>query len=304
MIFGGIEAGGTKFVCGIGTTEGKILDNIQLPTTSTGETMSRVIDYFKGIKNKYDWTRIGLASFGPVDLNQSSKTFGFITSTPKKGWRDYDIHGALAEGLGTEVVMDTDVNGAGLAEYRWGAAKGKSPVVYLTVGTGIGGGVIIDGKPLHGLVHPEIGHMRIYREDSPESFAGVCSYHRDCLEGLASGGALAARWGIPGYRLPQDHPGWKLEAAYLAAGVANLVLTLSPEIIILGGGVMKNTFLFPMIRSGVKEILNNYVRKEEITVPEDGYIVAPGLKTFSGLLGAVALASTGFEGDNNGINDQ
>lgn len=299
MIFGGIEAGGTKFVCGIGTSDGEILDNVQISTTTPGETTARVIDYFLGVKSKYDWTRIGLASFGPVDLNPASRTFGYITSTPKKGWRDYNIRGALAEGLGTEVVMDTDVNGAGLAEYRWGAAKGKSPVVYLTVGTGIGGGVIIDGKPLHGLVHPEIGHVRIYREDSLDDFAGVCPYHKDCLEGLASGGALAARWGIPGYRLPPNHPGWELEAAYLAAGVANLVLTLSPEIIILGGGVMKNTFLFPMIRSRVKQILNNYVRKDEITKPDEGYIVAPGLKSFSGLLGAVALASAGFDNEKS-----
>jgi fructokinase len=291
MIFGGIEAGGTKFVCGIGNSEGEILDHVQISTTLPAETLSRVIEYFESIRNEYKWQRIGLASFGPLDLNPHSKTYGYITSTPKARWRDFDLRGALVEGLGTEVDIDTDVNGAGLAEYKWGAAKGKSPVVYLTVGTGIGGGVIIDGKPLHGLVHPEIGHMRISREDPPSVFAGVCPYHGDCLEGLASGVALSTRWGVPGYQLPQDHEGWEFEAAYLAAGVANLVLTLSPEIIILGGGVMKNDFLFPMIRAKVKQLLNGYVQKNEVTEPNDSYIVAPGLKTFSGLMGAVALAS-------------
>lgn len=291
MIFGGIEAGGTKFVCGIGNSEGEILDHIQIPTTLPLETVSRVAEYFIDVRNKYDWKRIGLASFGPLDLNPRSKTYGYITSTPKPGWRDFNLRGTLADGLETDIEMDTDVNGAGLAEYKWGAARGKSPVVYLTVGTGIGGGVIIDGKPLHGLVHPEVGHMRISREDPPSGFEGVCPYHGDCLEGLASGVALSTRWGIPGYQLPSDHEGWKLESAYLAAGVANLVLTLSPEIIILGGGVMKNDFLFPMIRAKVKQILNGYVQKREITEPSDNYIVAPGLKTFSGLLGAIALAS-------------
>lgn len=292
MIFAGIEAGGTKFVCGIGNSEGGILDYTQIPTTRPEETISRVIEYFDDARKKFDWQRIGLASFGPLDLNPSSKTYGYITSTPKPGWRDFDLRGALSKGLGTEVEIDTDVNGAGLAEYKWGVAKGKSPVVYLTVGTGIGGGVIIDGKPLHGLVHPEVGHMRIVREDSNNDFDGVCPYHGDCLEGLASGVALSARWGVPAYQLPKGHEGWEFETEYLAAGVANLVLTVSPEIIILGGGVMKKDFLFPMIRAKVKQILNGYVQKPEVTEPNNAYIVAPGLKTYSGLLGAIALAAS------------
>lgn len=289
MLLGGIEAGGTKFVCGIGDPSGKILDHIQIPTTSPQVTISRVIDYFLGKKAQWNWTRIGLASFGPLDLNPSSKMFGYITRTPKPGWSNFNIRGAIAAGLNSEVVLDTDVNAAALAEYKWGIAREKNPVVYLTVGTGIGGGVVVDGKPLHGLVHPEIGHIRIHSADLQNEFKGVCPFHEDCLEGLASGPALAAKWGIPANQLPPDHPGWQQEAAYLAEGLANIILSLSPEIIILGGGVMKNGFLFPMIQSQVKNQLNDYVQSDEITSINDRYIVPPGLKEFSGLLGAIAL---------------
>jgi fructokinase len=291
MLFGGIEAGGTKFICGIGDPSGKILDHIQIPTTSPQVTISRVIDYFLQKKAQLNWTRVGLASFGPLDLQPDSKMFGYITRTPKPGWSNFDIRGEIAAGIKTEVVLDTDVNAAALAEYKWGIAREKNPVVYLTVGTGIGGGVVVDGKPLHGLVHPEIGHIRIHAVNLMNEFKGVCPFHEDCLEGLASGPALAAKWGIPAYELPPGHPGWQQEAAYLAEGLANIILSLSPEIIILGGGVMKNEFLFPMIRDQVKYQLNNYVQSDEIICVNDRYIVPPGLKEFSGLLGAIALVS-------------
>ncbi|MDP3441271.1 MAG: ROK family protein, partial [Ignavibacteria bacterium] len=226
-----------------------------------------------------------------VDLYPKSKTYGYITNTPKLDWMNFDILHKLEKALKIPVVIDTDVNAAALAEYKWGAAQGKDPIVYLTVGTGIGGGVIINGKPLHGLSHPEIGHMNIRLPYSEAEFSGICPFHKNCLEGLASGPAILAQWGSLGQDLSPDHIAWELEAEYLAEGISNLILTISPEIIILGGGVMKNLFLFPMIRRKVREILNNYVAKNEILDCNDAYIIPPGLKNFSGLVGAIAVAS-------------
>ncbi|PKO00107.1 MAG: fructokinase [Chloroflexi bacterium HGW-Chloroflexi-4] len=291
MFFGGIEAGGTKFIVGIGDSSGLITDHVEIPTTSPGETISIVVDYFLAKRKSIKIDRIGLASFGPVDLNPKSTTYGYITNTPKLDWMNFDILHELEKALLIPVVIDTDVNAAALAEYEWGAAQGKDPIVYLTVGTGIGGGVIVNGKPLHGLSHPEIGHLRIRQSKIDYKFSGICPFHKNCMEGLASGPAIFARWGVLGQDLSPDHIGWELEAEYLAEGISNLILTISPEIIILGGGVMKNDFLFPMIRRKVKENLNNYVTKKEILDCNDVYIIPPGLKSFSGLAGAIALAS-------------
>src|SRR5688572_4415011 len=221
--YGAIEAGGTKFVCGAGTGPDD-LDFIQFPTTSPAETIARAIDFFKGKQ----LAAVGIASFGPVDL----KT-GFITASPKAGWNNVDFVGTVRKALALPVGFDTDVNGAALAEARWGAAQGIDDFVYITVGTGIGGGAIVNGKLVHGRLHPEMGHVRIPR-DPTDSHPGSCPFHIDCLEGLAAGPALQARWGTAS-ELPPAHPAWKLEAHYLALGIANLACTLSPQRIVLGG---------------------------------------------------------------------
>ena len=286
--FGGIEAGGTKFVCAMGTGPND-LEKTQFPTTTPAETVQRACDFFR--QRRVD--RLGVASFGPVDLCATSPTFGHITSTPKAGWRNFDIAGELRRALGTDVAFDTDVNGAVLAEVRWGAARGLSDALYLTVGTGIGGGAIVGGQLLHGLVHPEMGHIRIPHDRQADPFVGCCPYHGDCLEGLASGTAMAARWGIHGRELPAGHPGWDLEAHYLALGLMNWVCTLSPKRIILGGGVMHHASLLPLVRQKLLGLLNGYVCAPELLQQIDTYVVAPELGDDAGVLGAIALAASG-----------
>jgi fructokinase len=290
MLYGGIEAGGTKFVCGVGKRSGKVIDSVVFPTSEPEATVEQIITYFKDLqKEKHNLEGIGLASFGPIDLNPASKTFGFITSTPKKGWQFFDIKGMLENALGVEIPCDTDVNAAALAEHRWGAGLGIDNIVYITVGTGIGGGIMVNGQLLHGLLHPEVGHMRLRGNGKASDFRGVCPYHDFCLEGLASGPAIEAQWGQPAHTLPPEHPAWEAEAQYLAEGIANLILVLSPEVIILGGGVMQQKFLFPMIHRNVGKLLNNYIQREEITEKIVNYIVPPKLGKQAGLLGAIAL---------------
>lgn len=267
--FGAIEAGGTKWVCGIGTGPDD-LDKIQFPTTTPDETISAAIAFFKG----HDIAAIGIGSFGPVDLAR-----GRITSTPKAGWQNTDVAGPIRAALGIPVGFDTDVNAAVLGETRWGAAQGLASCIYLTVGTGIGGGAIVNGHLLHGAMHPEMGHIKL---PVTGGFTGVCPYHGDCLEGIASGPAIEKRWGILATQLPPDHPAWPIEARYLALAIANFSYVLSPECVILGGGVMQQQQLFPMIRTELEAILNNY-----IAVPA---VLPPKLGTRSGVLGALALA--------------
>src|SRR5579872_2343792 len=230
-MFGAIEAGGTKFVCGMGTGPDD-LDTIQIPTTLPEETTAAVIAYFRGAA----LGALGIGSFGPIDLHPDSPSYGHITSTPKVAWRNYNLLGAIKTALRAPVGFDTDVNGAALGEARWGAAQGLMDFIYLTVGTGIGGGGLIGGRLLHGLLHPEMGHVRIPHDLARDPYAGGCPYHGDCLEGLASGPAMEARWGRPACDLPPDHAAWTLEAHYLALGLTNFVCTLSPRRILLGGG--------------------------------------------------------------------
>jgi fructokinase len=277
-VYGGVEAGGTKFVCATGTGPDH-LERSSFPTTSPAETVARAIEFFCA---RGPIRALGIASFGPVDLNPRSETYGYITSTPKAAWRNTDIAGMLGRALGVPVALDTDVNAAALAESQWGAAQGLDDVVYLTVGTGIGGGALAGGKLVHGLVHPEMGHMRVGHDLSTDPYPGVCPYHRDCLEGLASGPAIEQRWGMPAEKLPPDHPAWQLQARYLAAGIVNLVCILSPRRVIMGGGVMEQVHLFPMIREQVAAALNSYV-----AIPEIG---PPLLRRDTGVLGAIALA--------------
>jgi fructokinase len=290
-LFGAIESGGTKFVCVIGRSPGEIVAEARIPTTTPGATLSQTVDFFRAESARHGrLAAIGVGSFGPVDLRKASVTWGFITTTPKAGWANTDVAGRLMRDLGVPVAFDTDVNAAAIGEARWGAAQGLDTFVYLTVGTGIGGGGLAGGQPMHGLVHPEIGHMLLPHDRSLDPFPGVCPFHAGCLEGLASGPALLARWGQPAENLPEDHPAWALEARYLALAVANLVCTLSPQRIVLGGGVMEQTQLFPLIRKEVVALLNGYIQAAEILDAIDAYIVPPGLGNRAGRLGALAMA--------------
>jgi fructokinase len=233
---------------------------------------------------------VGIGSFGPVDVNPNSPTYGYITSTPKAGWLNTNFLGQLQQAFYLPMGFDTDVNTAALGEWRWGAAQGLDTFLYLTIGTGVGGGGMINGRLMHGLVHPEMGHLLLRRDPQADPYSGACPFHGDCLEGLASGPAIEKRWGQRAEHLPADHPAWTLEAQYLALGLVNLIVTVSPQRIILGGGVMEQAHLLPMVRARVQALLNGYVRSPQITEDIDSYIVAPELGSRAGVLGAIALA--------------
>jgi fructokinase len=288
-LFGGIEAGGTKFACVVGSGPDDLRAEIRFPTTTPVETIGRAIQFFQEQAKVEPLAALGIASFGPVDPNPHSLTFGYITTTPKPGWAHTDFAGAVGRALGVPVGFDTDVNGAALGEHRWGAAQGLDTFIYLTVGTGLGGGGMVNGQLLHGLIHPEMGHI-LLRRHPDDPFPGACPYHGDCLEGMAAGPALEKRWGQPGATLPPDHPAWKLEAYYLALGLVNFICTLSPQRIIMGGGVMEQVHLFPLIRQNVQTFLNGYVQSPAILEKIDDYIVPPKLGNKAGILGAMALA--------------
>ncbi len=286
-LWGGIEAGGTKFVCALGTGPEDLRAEARFPTTTPEETIGRVVAFFR--EQRELPVAVGIACFGPLDPNPGSATYGYITTTPKPGWAHTDIVGALVRALGVPVGFDTDVNGAALGEQRWGAAQGLDTFIYLTVGTGIGGGGMANGRLIHGLMHPEMGHMRIPHDRQRDPFPGCCPYHGDCFEGLAAGPAIEQRWGRRGETLDADHPAWELEAHYLALGLANFLVTLSPQRIILGGGVMEQPRLLPLLRREVQDLLNRYLQVPAILEGIDGYIVGPGLGSRAGVLGAIAL---------------
>ena len=286
-MLGAIEAGGTKFICGIGTGP-EDLRTAQFPTSTPDITLASVIEFFRQAGDHYD--AIGIGSFGPVDLDPASPTYGRITSTPKVGWQDFDLAGTVQRTLNAPVNFDTDVNAAILGEARWGAARYLDDAVYLTVGTGIGGGVLAHGRLVHGLLHPEIGHLRLPHDKTRDPFEGICPYHGDCFEGLACGPALQARWKQPALTLPPDHPAWELEAHYLALALMNLTVTLSPRRIILGGGVMQQPHLFDLLRREFGRLMNGYIRRDEVLHHLGSYIQPPGLGSQSGVLGALVLA--------------
>lgn len=288
--YGGIEAGGTKFICAVGTGPDDVRATVRIPTTTPEETLGRAIAFFKEQSRRDHLAAIGIGSFGPVDPNPASPSFGFITTTPKPGWGHTDFAGAIRRALSIPVGFDTDVNIAGLGEHRWGAAQGLDTFIYLTIGTGIGGGGLVNGKLMHGLVHPEMGHIRIPHDWAVDPYPGFCPYHGDCFEGLAAGPAIERRWGQKGETLPPDHPAWDLEARYIALATANLVCTLSPERMIIGGGVMDQPRLLPLVRRQVQELLNGYIRAPEILQGIDDYVVAPHLGKQAGVLGALAFA--------------
>lgn len=281
---GGIEAGGTKFVCGIGNERGEVVDSISFPTEDPETTLGKAIAYFK--EKSVD--AIGIGSFGPIDLRLGSPTYGYVTTTPKPGWGNVDFLGTLRREFDVPCGWNTDVNAAAFGEATWGAAKGLKSCLYYTVGTGIGIGVFLEGRLVQGLVHPEGGHM-LTRRHPGDDFAGLCPYHGDCLEGMASGPAIEARWNVKGHELPSNHPAWEMEAYYIAQSITGAVLLNSPEKVILGGGVMQQSQLFPLIREAVKANLNGYVSAGEIVERMDEYIVPPGLGQQAGLCGAFAL---------------
>ena len=283
-VFGGVEAGGTKWVCATGTGPRDLTGVEVIPTTTPPETLGRVIECFK--RDGVRVAALGVGSFGPVDLRVGSETFGSIMKTAKPGWSNTDVVGALIAELDLPVAFDTDVNAAALAEQRWGAARGLSDFIYITVGTGIGAGIVLNGRPVHGRVHPEFGHILVPHDDG-DPFPGSCPFHGDCLEGLASGAALLARYGKPAEEL-DDRAAWALEAHYLAIGIANAILTFSPERVLLGGGVAKKRGLLPLVRARVKELVRGYV---ELPSEIDRFIVAPALGDHAGVLGAIHLAT-------------
>jgi len=289
-MYGAIEAGGTKFVCAAGTGPQDLRARIEFATTSPQETIGRAITFLQEQAKRERLLAVGIASFGPIDVNPASPRWGHITSTPKPGWQNVDLAGPIGRVLGLQVAFDTDVNVAALGEREWGAAQGLDTFVYITVGTGIGGGGMVEGRLMHGALHPEMGHLRIPHDRQIDPFPGACPFHSDCWEGLAAGPAIEARWASKGQYLPPEHPAWELEAHYLALGVTNLVCALSPQRIILGGGVMRQANLFSLIRRKTLELLNGYIRVDVILERIDEYIVPPRLGDNAGVLGAMALA--------------
>ena len=290
MLIGGIEAGGTKMVCAVGNENGKIINRKSFSTRQPKETFEDIISYFR----EWDIKSLGIGCFGPIDLNRNSKTFGYITSTPKPGWADCNVVGTLKEALGVPVGFDTDVNGAILGEVTWGAAKGAESAIYITIGTGVGVGVYVNGKLLHGLVHPEAGHILLEKHPK-DSYKGTCPYHSNCMEGLASGPAIEKRWGKKTYELFDRSEVWELEAYYIANAVTNYILTYSPQKIILWGGVMHQEQLLAMVRENVKKMLNGYVANPMILENIDEYIVKPQLGEDPGILGAIKLGLDALE---------
>lgn len=284
---GAIEAGGTKFNCAIVEPPQTILREVRISTRDPGETLGEVISFFKAAD--VPLIAIGISCFGPIDLHEDSQTYGYITKTPKLAWCNTDIVGALKI-LDLPIGFDTDVNGAAIGEHTCGAGKNLNSLVYYTIGTGIGGGALVNGQPLHGLSHPEMGHVLIPHDRSHDPFQGCCPFHSDCFEGLASGPAIEQRWNIDPAELPAEHQAWKLEAHYIALALTNTVLTLSPQRLIVGGGVMHNHFLFPLIRKNVQRYLHGYVHHRDILETIDSFIVPPTLGDRAGIIGAAALA--------------
>lgn len=284
MKIGALEAGGTKMVCAIGDEDGKIIKRSVFPTQTPDITMPMLIDFFA----KEDLDALGIGCFGPIDPNKNSSFYGYITSTPKLAWRYYNIVKAFNDALNIPIGFDTDVNAAALGETAWGALKDCEVGMYITIGTGIGIGVCIHGKPLHGLMHPEAGHI-LLRKLENDTYKGNCPYHSDCFEGLAAGPAIEGRWGKKGYDLKDVPEVWDMEAHYIAQALADYILCYSPNRIVLGGGVMHQEQLFTLIRERVPGYLGGYINSDLINKKIDDYIVPTGLGDDSGIKGALRL---------------
>jgi fructokinase len=287
-IFGGVETGGTWCVCALGTGPDDVRECVEFPTTTPPDTLERIVSFFRSHPAP---SAVGIASFGPLDADPSSPTWGQVTTTPKPGWQRAAVATVVRDRVGVPVAFDTDVTAAALAEHRWGAGRALPSVCYLTVGTGIGAGLVIDGQPVRGLVHPEAGHMRVPHDRRTDPFAGVCPTHGDCWEGLASGEAIGRRWGAPAYELPDDHEAWELEGEYLALGILAIVSVVSPHRVVLGGGVTQRPRLLPIVCRRLRELIAGYLDAPLLNAQIDDYVVPPALGDRAGVLGGIALAS-------------
>ena len=276
----------------VGSEPENILEQTRIDTTVPEETLGKVIQFFRPYTTAGKITVIGIGCFGPLDLNRDLPTYGFITSTPKPHWSNTDVLGTIRRALKINVAFDMDVNTAALGEFRWGASQGTDPSLYITIGTGIGGGYIKDRKALIGMNNLEMGHIRLPHDLKRDPFPGNCPFHGDCFEGLASGPAIEKRFGARGETIHDDDPFWDIEADYIALALSNIILTLSPKRIILGGEIMQRAYLFPLIRRKVLKTLNGYVESESLLKKMDEFIVPPGLGSRSGSLGAIALAQS------------
>ncbi len=290
-LFGALEAGGTKMVCAIGDENGNILERASFPTLTPAETMPVMIDFYKG----KGISALGIGCFGPVDLDRNSPTYGYITSTPKLAWQNYPIVAEFQKALGVPVGFDTDVNAAAYGEATWGCTKDVKNSIYITVGTGVGAGVIIDGKPYHGMIHPEAGHILLQRHPKDPMVGSGCPFHENCMEGLAAGPSLEKRWGVKGAELSDRKEVWELEAYYIGQAITNYIMVLSPERIILGGGVAHQECLLPLVRQEVARAVNGYIRGKNIE-DLDSYIVGVSLNDNQGAMGAIKLAMEALEG--------
>jgi len=292
QLFGGVEAGGTKFVCATGDGSNKLRATVEIPTREPESTIREAVEFLRSQPETGEGLAgVGIGSFGPLELNTEAPNFGHILTTPKPGWEGFDIQGAFAGALDVPVTIDTDVNAAVTAESQWGAARGLRHCLYVTVGTGIGVGAMVDGRVLHGEHHPEMGHMFVPLSlDEPGGFVGSCPYNQSCIEGLASGAAIVKRWGSKLVDLPQEHPAWQLEAQYLALFLSNLTFALQPQRIVIGGGVMNETLL-SLIHERLHVALAGYRPSLSAVESVVDYVVLPELKGRAGVLGAIALAA-------------
>lgn len=292
MKIGALEAGGTKMVCAIGNEMGEIFEKISIPTETPEITMPKMIEYFRDRKVE----ALGIGCFGPIDLNRNSDSYGYITTTPKLAWSNYNIVGVLKEALKIPVGFDTDVNASALGESTWGITKDLENSMYITIGTGIGTGIITNGKMLHGMLHPEGGHLLLSKHPN-DDFEGICPYHNTCLEGLASGPAIEARWGKKGDELSAHKEVWELEAYYIAQALVNYIMIISPERIVLGGGVMHQEHIMPLIRKEVKRLMSGYIKTKQLEDIEN-YIVFPSLNDNQGIMGALKLGINEYQSGN------
>lgn len=281
----GIELGGTKCVAILGTGPDDIRDRVTVPTTDPATTLGGL----EAVLDRWRFDALGIAAFGPLDLTPGVPGFGSVAATPKPGWSGTPLHARLSARYATPTAIQTDVVGAALAEGLWGAARGLSDHVYITIGTGVGVGVVAGGRPVGGVAHGEAGHMRIARAPG-DGFAGQCRFHGDCVEGLVSGPALALRTGLAGSAIPRDHPVWDAVVHDIAMLLHNLVVTLAPARIAIGGGIpTQRPELLPRIRIALTESLAGYGMFDRYAIELDTRIGPPGLGDMAGPLGAIAV---------------
>lgn len=282
MLVGAIEAGGTKFVCAIGNESNEIIERVSFPTTTPEETLAHVFEFF----DQYELASIGIGSFGPIDINEKSETYGYVLSTPKLAWKDFDFLGAMKERYDIPMGWTTDVNAAALGESEKGAAAGLDNVMYITIGTGVGAGAIVNGQLLEGIGHPEMGHLLV-KPHQDDHYDGFCPYHGNCLEGMAAGPSINGRLDMAGKDVDPDHQVWDFMANYIGQALVAYTVILRPERIILGGGVMHAPKMLDKVKEAFDDLLGNYVDVPEL----DSYLVKPGLGDNAGITGAILLAN-------------